>query len=302
MKVGFVGTGKMGRPMAERLLAAGHELVAFNRSRPSLERLASQGATIADQVTDVAAGSDVVLTALPSTESVEEVYSKLVDAARPGQIFADHSTVPLRVNRWCGARLAERGTAFLDAPVSGGPAGAEAGTLTVMVGGTQAAFEGALPVFQCYGQVIRLCGPLGSGQTIKLVNQLLVGIHTAALSEAAVFAAGLGADARVVLEMIGPSFGGSTMLSRNLPRVIARDFTPATPVSILVKDMGLIHDEARNAGAPIPLGAWVEQRFVEAQSRGLGDDDMAALVRLWEEAASIVVGEDSLPRQDRPSR
>jgi 3-hydroxyisobutyrate dehydrogenase-like beta-hydroxyacid dehydrogenase len=194
------------------------------------------------------------------------------------------------LNRWCAERLKERGAEFLDAPVSGGPAGAQGGTLTVMAGGEQTVFDGALPVLQAFGKNIRLCGPTGSGQVVKLINQLLVGVHTSAIAEAAVFGARLGADPQVVLDLIGTSFGGSTMMTRNLPRFISRDFGPATPVNLILKDLGLIHDEAKNAQVPLLLGALAEQRFLEARARGLGEEDMAALVKLWEEPAGVTVG------------
>jgi 3-hydroxyisobutyrate dehydrogenase-like beta-hydroxyacid dehydrogenase len=158
-----------------------------------------------------------------------------------------------------------------------------------MVGGEQKSFDRALPVFRAFGKNIRLCGGPGKGQVVKLVNQLLVGVHTAAIAEAAVFGAKLGADPQVVLEVIGTSYGGSTMMTRNMPRFISRDFSPATPMTLLLKDLGLIHDQAKGAGVPLLLGALAEQRFLEAKSRGLGDQDMSALVRLWEEAAGAKV-------------
>jgi 3-hydroxyisobutyrate dehydrogenase-like beta-hydroxyacid dehydrogenase len=289
IKVGFVGLGKMGRPMAERLLAAGFETLVFNRSRAAVEALAAKGARPAGSATEVAERADVVLTALPTPESVEQVYRELFQRSRPGQIYADHSTVSVDQSRRCAALARERGADFLDAPVSGGPAGAQGGTLTVMVGGDQAAFDRALPVFRAFGKNIKLCGPAGAGQVVKLINQLLVGVHTAAIAEAAVLGAKLGADPRVVLEVIGTSFGGSTMMTRNLPRFISRDFGPATSVTLLLKDLGLIHDEAKAANVPLLLGGLAEQRFLEARARGMGENDMAALVRLWEEAAGVTV-------------
>ena len=289
MQVGFVGLGKMGRPMTERLLAAEYAVHVFNRSRGPIDALAAQGATGASSATEVAQRADVVLTALPTPESVQAVYTEMAAASRAGQIYIDHSTVSPGLNRWCAERLAERSADFLDAPVSGGPAGAQAGTLTVMVGGDAAVFDRALPVLQTFGKNIRRCGPTGAGQVVKLINQLLVGVHTAAIAEAAVFGAKLGADAQVVLDLIGTSFGGSTMMTRNMPRFISRDFSGATPVSLLLKDLGLIHDEATSARVPLLLGGLAEQRFLEAAARGLGDQDMAALVRLWEEPAGVTV-------------
>jgi 3-hydroxyisobutyrate dehydrogenase-like beta-hydroxyacid dehydrogenase len=291
LQVGFVGLGKMGMPMTERLLGAGFDVHVFNRSRPPVDELAAKGARPASSAAQVAERAEVVLTALPTPESVEQVYGEMSRGARSGQIYADHSTVSVELSRRCGEMLRGRGAAFLDAPVSGGPAGAKAGTLTVMVGGEQSVFDRALPVFRAFGKNIRLCGHAGAGQVVKLVNQLLVGVHTAAIAEAAVFGAKLGADPRVVLEVIGTSFGGSTMMTRNLPRFISRDFGPATSVTLLLKDLGLIHDQAKGANVPLFLGAVAEQRFLEARARGLGDSDMAALVRLWEEAAGVDVHE-----------
>jgi 3-hydroxyisobutyrate dehydrogenase/2-hydroxy-3-oxopropionate reductase len=281
--------------MVGRLLAAGHTVHVFNRSRGAVDLLASQGATAADSAAGVAERAEIVLTALPTPQSVEDVFGQLARAARAGQIYADHSTVSPDLNRRCAAMLAERGADFLDAPVSGGPGGAQAGTLTVMVGGEPAVFERAEPVFRAFGQNIRLCGPVGAGQVIKLVNQLLVALHTSAIAEAAVFGTRLGADPQIILELIGTSFGASAMMNRNLPRFMSRDFSPATPVGLILKDLGVIHDEAKNAGVPLLLGALAEQRFLEASSRGLADDDMAALVRLWEEGAGHTVAPEPPP-------
>jgi 3-hydroxyisobutyrate dehydrogenase/2-hydroxy-3-oxopropionate reductase len=288
-QVGFVGLGKMGRPMTERLLAAEYTVHVFNRSRGPIDALAAQGATPADSARQVAERADVVLTALPTPESVQSVYTEMAQAARAGQVYLDHATVSPGLNRWCAAQLGQRGAAFLDAPMSGGPAGAQAGTLTVMVGGDQAHYDQVLPVLQAFGKNIRLCGPVGAGQVVKLINQLLVGVHTAAIAEAAVFGARLGADPQVVLDLIGTSFGGSTMMTRHMPRFMSRDFSGATPVGLILKDLGLIHDEAKANGVPLYLGAFAEQRFSEAFARGMGADDMASLVRLWEEPAGVTV-------------
>ncbi len=298
--VGFVGLGKMGRPMVERLLAAGFRVHVYNRSRPPIDALTAAGAQPAGSAAEVAQGADLVLTALPTPESVAAVYEEMAGVARAGTLFADHSTVSPSLNRSCAEWLAPRGAAYLDAPMSGGPAGAQAGTLTVMVGGEQAAFDRALPVLQAFGKNIRLCGPTGAGQVVKLINQLLVGIHTSAIAEAAVFGAALGADPQVVLDLIGTSFGGSTMMTRNLPRFMSRDFSGATPVGLILKDLGLIHDEARAANVPLLLGGLAEQRFVEARGKGWNDEDMAALVKLWEQPAGVTV-----PRaraQEQPCR
>jgi 3-hydroxyisobutyrate dehydrogenase-like beta-hydroxyacid dehydrogenase len=290
VEVGFIGLGKMGRPMTQRLLAAGHTVHVFNRSRGAIDALVSEGATSAGSAVEVAQRAEIVMTALPTPDSVDAVYAEMARSARAGQIYIDHSTVSPGLNRACAQRLKEKGADFIDAPVSGGPAGAQAATLTVMVGGEQAVFDRALPVLQAFGKNIRLCGPIGAGQVVKLINQLLVGIHTSAIAEAAVFGVRFGADPQVVLDVIGTSFGGSTMMTRNLPRFMSRDFSPATPVGLILKDLGLIHDEAKAGGVPLLLGGLAEQRFSEANARGLANEDMAALVKLWEEPAGVSVG------------
>ncbi len=286
MKVGVVGIGKMGRPIADRLIGAGHDVAICNRSYTAgVQELRDKGATVHETAAGLAAATEMILTALPTEDSVRQVYLEMSAAASTGQIYADHSTVSPGLNRICAAELSRRGAAFLDAPVSGGPAGAEAGTLTVMVGGDEATFNQALPVFEAFGGKIRLCGGVGAGQVIKLVNQYLVAVHTLAASEAAAFAVQLGADLTTVQDVIGTSFGSSAMLLRNLPRYMARDFSPATPVGLIAKDLSIIHSEAQDAGVPLLLGGLVEQYYLEAKARGWTGEDMAALVKFWDRQA-----------------
>ena len=286
MNVGVVGIGKMGRPIAARLIAAGHHVAICNRSdNAGVRMLREQGATVHTTPADLAASCEVVLTALPTEDTVRQVYTEMSAVASHGQIYADHSTVSPGLNRHCADILAKQGAGFVDAPVSGGPAGAEAGTLTVMVGGDEATFKRALPVFEAFGGKIRLCGGVGAGQVIKLVNQYLVAVHTMAASEAAAFAVQLGADLGTVQDVIGTSFGSSAMLLRDLPRFIARDFSPATPVGLIAKDLSIIHTEAKDAGVPLLLGGLVEQYYLEAGARGWNEEDMAALIKFWDRQA-----------------
>jgi len=199
-----------------------------------------------------------------------------------GKVVVDMSSIsPVETTQFA-QKINALGCQYLDAPVSGGPAGAEAGTLTVMVGGDEETFNRALPVFEQFGGTIRLCGPVGGGQAVKLVNQLLVAVHTMAASEAAALAVQLGADLATVRDVIGTSFGSSAMLLRNLPRFIERDFSPATPVGLIAKDLSIIHSEAVNAGVPLFLGGLVEQWFLEAKARGWTGEDMSALVKFWD--------------------
>jgi 3-hydroxyisobutyrate dehydrogenase/2-hydroxy-3-oxopropionate reductase len=291
MKVGVVGIGKMGRPIAERLIAAGHDVAICNRSEnAAVQSLRDQGAAVRASPQDLAGGAHFILTALPTADTVRQVYAEMAEVAEPGQIYIDHSTVSPALNRHCAEMLAVRGAAFLDAPVSGGPAGAVAGTLTVMVGGDDATFQRAVGVLEAFGAKIRLCGPVGAGQAIKLVNQYLVAVHTLAAAEAAAFALQLGADLITVQDVIGTSFGSSAMLLRNLPRSIARDFSPATPVGLIAKDLSIIHSEAAGAGVPLLLGGLVEQCYLEAKARGWAGEDMSALVKFWDREAEAAGG------------
>jgi 3-hydroxyisobutyrate dehydrogenase-like beta-hydroxyacid dehydrogenase len=286
MKIGVVGIGKMGQPIAARLIAGGHDVSICSRS-PSqrVDALVESGATLRASPQDLAAGAEMILTALPTEDSVRDVYAEMATVAVASQLYVDHSTVSIELNRWCAQILATRQAAFLDAPVSGGPAGAEAGTLTVMVGGDESTFQRALPVFEQFGSKVRLCGPVGSGQAVKLVNQLLVAVHTMAASEAAALGMQLGADLGTIQDVIGTSFGSSAMLLRNLPRFAARDFSPATPVGLIAKDLSIIHAEAAAAGVPLFLGGLVEQCFLEAKARGWAGEDMSALVKFWDRAS-----------------
>jgi 3-hydroxyisobutyrate dehydrogenase len=292
VRVGVIGLGKMGRPMALNLLKAGHELTVYNRSQAVVQELAAAGAKPATGPADVSASADVVLTVLPTLQSVEEIYlgaDGLATNVRPGQTLIDHSTVSPDLSRRIAEAARGRGAGFLDAPVSGGPARAEDGSLTIMVGGDSETFERAQPVLSILGQNVRLCGPSGAGTVVKLVNQLLVGIHTAAAAEALVFGTKAGADPQVLLDVIGSSFGGSTMLNRNAPLIMQRKFEPATSIRLLLKDLGLIHDLGDDLDVRLLLSALSEQLFIEARALGLQDNDMSAIVIPLERLAGVEV-------------
>jgi 3-hydroxyisobutyrate dehydrogenase-like beta-hydroxyacid dehydrogenase len=292
MKVGFIGLGKMGRPMTRHLLAAGHEVYINNRSQGVVQELAGEGATPAATAREVGEQAEIVMTCLPTSETVEEVYfgeQGLLGVARGGQILIDHSTVSPNQSRRCHEAAEARGAAFLDAPVSGGPAGATGGTLTIMVGGRQETLDAALPVLQAFGKNIHLVGPAGAGSIIKLINQLLVAIHTAASVEAALFAVKAGADPRMVKEVIGTSFGGSAMLNRNIPLFLERKFEGGTPVNLILKDLTLIGDFLGQLNLRTLMVAQAQQVFTEGRMAGVGDQDMSALVQVLERLSGAEV-------------
>ncbi len=280
-RVGFIGLGKMGRPMAVNLLRAGFPLIVHNRSRGVVEELAEQGAVAASSPGEIAAGSDIVLTCLPDPPAVEEVYlgtGGLVDSARAEQIFVDTSTVSLRTTRGLAAALPVRGAHFLDAPVSGGVDGAEAASLTIMVGGDAETFERARPVLAALGQRLHHVGPAGSGTVVKLVNQLLVGINVAGVAEAMVLGVKAGADPRAMLDVLSTSYGGSRMLERVVPLMLERRFDGGTPVDLIRKDLGLIAELAADLGVPIAGGETARHVFDAASAADCVMRDMAAVV------------------------
>jgi 3-hydroxyisobutyrate dehydrogenase/2-hydroxy-3-oxopropionate reductase len=292
VKIGFVGLGRMGRPMVTNLLKKGFEVTVHNRSRGPVEALAEQGARPASSPREVAQASDLVLTALTNVESCEQVYlaeDGLIPNGRPGQTLIDCSTVGPETTRACYEASKQRGIGFLDGPMSGGPAGATGATLTFMIGGDDDIFERARPVFEALGKNIHHVGPSGTGTVVKLVNQLLVAIHTSAASEALAFAAKAGASPKAVVEVIGSSFGGSAMLNRNGPLIMARDFDGKTSVNLILKDLGLIHDVGRALDTRMLMTAQAEEVFKEARALGNGDLDMSATVLSLERLMGLEV-------------
>lgn len=292
MKVGFVGLGTMGLPMTKNLLKAGFEVVVVSRSRGPIEAAVALGAKEAANPADLAAQVDVALTCLPMPETVEAVYlgeNGLLAGARPGTILVDHSTVSPALNRKIFEAARAKGVHFLDAPVSGGPMGAEAGTLTIMCGGEPEAFAKAKPVFEAMGKVVVLVGPVGSGSVVKLINNLLVGVHTAALAEAFVMGAKAGIDSRVLYEILKHSTGHSYMMDRTVPLIQERDFAQRFAIDLLYKDMRIATQLAEELGVPLRLGRVAEAMVGEAQAQGHGREDVAAIIRPLEKAVGVEV-------------
>lgn len=286
MRVGFIGLGNMGRPMAMNLLEAGFPLTIHNRSPAKAEALAALGASVARTPAEVARASDIVLACLPTVRDVAEVFlgaEGVLAGARAGQVLADHSTVDIATTRRVGEAASSAGASFLDAPISGGPTGAAERSLAIMVGGEAEAYAKALPVFQAMGKTVAHLGPSGTGTAAKLANQLLVATGTIAICEAFLLAARAGVDLEKLHRILEDSWGGSRMLGRNAPFILRREFGPSpAPARNLAKDTAIIAALAREHGLDLPLAAAAERVYSELAARGRGEWDITAVLPLLE--------------------
>jgi 3-hydroxyisobutyrate dehydrogenase-like beta-hydroxyacid dehydrogenase len=293
VKVGFIGLGRMGLPMSRRLLGAGFDLTVHNRSQEKVQEIAGEGAHAARSTAEITRAADVLLTCLPDIATVEQLFlgpDGVIENARPGQVLVDHSTVGVKTSRACAAAAEKKGAQFLDAPISGGTERAADGTLTIMAGGPREAYDRALPVFEAMGGTVRYIGPTGTGTTVKLVNQHLVGIHSLAAAEAMLLGARSGADPALVFEVVNSGWGQSFMLNRNAPVMLDRDFDGVrTQIRVFLKDLGLVHELAQELGVPTPGADLVRQLLTRANDQGLGDLDGAAIVLPLEDDAGFQI-------------
>ena len=285
MRVGFVGLGIMGRPMAKNLLRAGHEVVAYNRSPAPREELAEAGAAIAGTPREAATNVEAVITNVTDSPDVEQVVlgpDGVIEGAAPGTIVIDMSTISPAVTRRIGAALAERGVKMLDAPVSGGDKGAIEGTLAIMIGGEAADVERARPLFEAMGKRITHCGPLGAGQTVKLCNQVAITGALLGVCEALLFAQKNGVDPATMIEAISAGAAGSWQLSNLGPRMLKRDFAPGFKVGLMRKDLRLATESAQEQAIALPGLALVSQLFAGVAAAGLDEEGTQALLKALE--------------------
>ncbi len=290
--IGVIGLGKMGKPMTRALMRAGFPVIVHNRSQAAVDELASEGAEPGSGPAEIAQRAEVIVTSLPDSDAVRAVYlgdEGLIAHARESKIYVDTSTVDPGLSRTLAAEAQARGAAFLDAPVSGGVAGAEAATLTIMVGGDADAFRRVKPVLEALGERIHHVGPSGSGTVIKLANQLLVGINVAGVAEAMVLGVKAGADPEAMFEVLSTSFGGSRMLDRGVPLILDRNFGGGTPVDLIRKDLGLITALAQELGVPLSSGENARAVFDRAHDSDLGTADMVSVIQPIEERAGVQV-------------
>ena len=292
IKIGFIGLGLMGKPMARNLMRAGYSLTVHNRSRPPVEELAAEGAAPASTPREVAAASDVVITCVPDSPEVEEVIlgpNGVIEAAHPGLIYIDMSTISPAFTRRLAARLAEVDIAMLDAPVSGGDIGAQQGTLSIMVGGPRETFDACLPIFQVMGKRITYVGESGAGQTAKAANQIIVAGTMAAMAEALVLTAKSGVDPARVIEAISGGAARCWALEVRAPQILRRDLGPGFKAQMQYKDLNIVADAGRAVRAPLPVTAVVRELYAAMLAAGRGDLDNSAIVTVLEDLAGAEV-------------
>lgn len=279
--IGFIGLGVMGAPMAERLIKAGFQVIGHTRGPAGRERLAAAGGQPAASVAEVTHGADAVITMLPDSPDVAEVVlgdDGVLANAAPGTLLIDMSTIRPQVAEQIASAAAERQVEALDAPVSGGEQGAVEGVLSIMVGGPAAALERARPVLEHLGTTIVHVGPAGSGQLVKAANQLVVAGTIELVAEAIVLLEATGVDAEAGLRVLAGGLAGSTVLDRKGQAMLQRRFTPGFRVDLHHKDLGIMLDAARSAGAIVPLGAVVAQLMAALRAQGGGGLDHGALL------------------------
>ena len=287
--VGFIGLGIMGGPMALNLLRAGYPLVVHNRTRAKEEPLVSEGAAAAASPREVAAASDVVITMLPDSPDVEAVYlghDGVIAGARDGQLLIDMSSIAPAVARSVSSAARDLGADALDAPVSGGDVGAREGTLSIMVGGPEDAFERARPLFEVLGKTIVRLGEAGAGQTAKACNQILVAVTIEAVSEALVLASKAGVDPERLLDVLSGGLAGNTVMEVRRRNFLEHDFTPGFKLELHHKDLGIALRTGRELDVFLPTTAIVDQMLSALLAAGDGGLDHSALLKVIEQASS----------------
>lgn len=293
MNIGFIGLGNMGRPMARNLLSGGFAVTVYGRRKPVVDEIVSAGASAAGSPKEVAERCDVTITIVSDSPDVKSVVTGLdgiLDGARPGAVVIDMSTISPAVTREIAEIAASRGVEYLDAPVSGGVSGAEAGTLSIMVGGKEEVLEKCLPVFQALGKHVHHMGGVGMGQMTKLCNQVICVLTIEAVCEGLVLGSKAGLDLEKLLSVVSAGAAGSWMLSNLGPKMLARDFEPGFRVALQQKDLRLALASADELKVPLPGTSLVNQLFRSVEAAGMGELGTQALITALEKLAEHEIG------------
>jgi 3-hydroxyisobutyrate dehydrogenase len=293
-KIGFIGLGIMGWGMVHNLLKAGHEVVVWNRNAGKMDEFTALGAGSGTSPADVARQCDITMICVSDTPDVEAVVlgeNGVIEGVNAGNLIIDHSTISPTATIAIAQKLAERGATMLDAPISGGSEGAKNGTLSIMVGGSEADVARAMPYLRAFGKTITHVGGQGDGQKVKLVNQILVVVTQMAVSEALLFAQAGGLDLQKTLDAVTGGAAGSWMLANRGPQMIRRDWRPGFTVDLQQKDLRLVLAEADQLGVPVTATSAVFNLYRTLQAQGLGGDGNHALVKALEKMTGIRLGE-----------
>ena len=285
-RVGFIGLGIMGKPMAENLMEAGYELTVFNRSPEKAEELGKGGASVASSPAESAEKSDIVITMLPDSPDVRNVVAGeggVLAGIEEGSLLVDMSTISPVVTEELAAKVKERGASMLDAPVSGGDVGAIEGTLSIMVGGSEEGFERARPLFEVMGATVNHVGPTGAGQVTKAANQVVVALTIEAVSEALVLGSKGGVAPEKILDVLSGGLAGNKVMEVKREKFLSHTFDPGFRSELHHKDLGIALAAGREYGVVLPVTAIVDQMLLTMKRKGWGGEDHSALLRVIED-------------------
>jgi 2-hydroxy-3-oxopropionate reductase len=295
MKVGFIGLGIMGRPMALNLIKAGHELVVYDIVEKNMEELIVAGAAAAASCREVAESSDIVITMLPNSPHVRAAVlgeGGVLEGARSGMILIDMSSIAPAASQEIEGACREKGVKMIDAPVSGGEPKAIDATLAIMVGGDKAVYEQVKDsLLLKVGASAVYCGSIGAGNTVKLANQIIVACNIAACAEAFTLAKRAGVDPERVFEAIRGGLAGSTVMNAKIPMMMAGNFTPGFKVDLHIKDLDNVLATGHNVGAPLPLTAAIMEMMQTLRADGRGNEDHSALARYYAKLCGTAIGD-----------
>ncbi len=292
MRIGFIGLGIMGNPMAKNLLKAGHTLMFYDIVDAPVNELVAAGATAGSSPRDVAAQNDLIIAMLPNSPHVKRAVlgeGGVIEGAKPGSILVDMSSIAPLASREVAAELAKKGIEMLDAPVSGGEPKAIDGTLAIMVGGKEAIFEKVKEVLLKMGASAVLCGDIGAGNVTKLANQIIVALNIAAMSEAFVLATKAGVDPERVFNAIKGGLAGSTVLNAKAPMVLEGNYKPGFRIELHIKDLQNALDTAHEIGTPIPLTSQIMEIMQALKVDGKQSDDHGGVIQFYEKLANVKV-------------